>query len=455
MSKIDWTDKDSVKWFILLPSGHEGPYSLNQIAGHVQKKKLAGDVKIWAEGLEAPVTISQALSMKAEPVIEMEDILPPPVPEEEIPPIPLPEEEVTPEIPVPKTRSPFPAWAVGAGLTIVACVSAVIWYAGTKEQFNIHRMPKMSQEMKARIESENSFQGWGKKIFFKEYLPQDHSQIWLVTGSFQKCDIETTFTSIEEKLLSMKNDKVSFRSNGKLRGHVVELTSFDFMNGNRIVPGLYELDVRASNCSWDGFLPLVMNGFIQPEDEYQARTKVVLFSGGAEAFHENLQNLLKKKTDLKEREKTSAELFWEDLNQKLQTLEAISLQIEQHFLDFLDENPAEFKKNLKVMVDDYTKKFGSFLTSFVVDNEKYFNSLDSKGDSQKRNYELLVRLTAKKIGLDSMTYIEEFQGMKKTPTKKDLEKISGRIIKTYAVIKKDISEKLSQVSQDQAKSQRK
>jgi hypothetical protein len=46
---FEWTDKDSVKWFILMPGGHEGPYSLNKLITLCERKKISQEVKIWSE----------------------------------------------------------------------------------------------------------------------------------------------------------------------------------------------------------------------------------------------------------------------------------------------------------------------------------------------------------------------------------------------------------------------
>lgn len=458
LSNFDWTDKDSVKWFILLPTGHEGPYSLKILTQLMEQKKIAADVKIWAEGLQTPVTLGQAFKASAKaPVAETPDVLPP-LPKDEIPPIPVEEDfdspPATPVEPTPqikrKTISPF-AFIAGAVLLMIFFIVGNL--IKKYETFDIDRLPRMTLNLQQRILNENSFGGWNKKIFFKEYLPDDHTHIWLVTSSFQQCSVEATFHSIKDKMLSMKEENVIFKSKGTLDNHVVELSSFDFSAGNRIIPGLYELNVRAYNCEWNGFIPKLMNRFSGPDEEYLARTKVVLFSKGAAEFNTILDKLLKKKVEIETRELTQNELFWQDLQQKLETLQAVTLQIEQHLLDFLDEDPKSFKPNLKSMVDQYTRKFGAFLTSFVIENENYFKNLnrDASGAAQKRNYELIVKLASKKIGLESMKFIEEFQSLKKNPSKKDLASYSARVKKTFATIKTDISEKIIQVSEDRSK----
>ena len=423
MSNFEWTDKDSIKWFILMPGGHEGPYSLAKLIDLYEKKKISLDVKLWSEA-EQPQEL------------------------DELPPLPESEEVLPPELPVLKSEGLIKNWKIKIVSLLIFLSLSYVWIS-KKKDFSITRLPKMSIELYQKILKENSFESWDKKIFFREYLPLDHSHIWLVTTGHQKCDVEARFNSVGDKLLSYKDEKISFKSRGQLAGHIVEFSSFDFSQGNKIIPGLYEMDVKAENCHWDGFFPKLMNLFNSPEQEYIARTKVILFSKGPSEYNLAIDNLVRKKLALKEKAKNQEQLFWQDLTQKFQTLEAISLQIEQHLLDFLEKEPKNFKKNTKFMMETYSKKFGSFLTSFVVENDHYFKSLEDKGASKKRNYELLVRLTSKKIGFESMKLIEEFLAVKRSLTKKDLNNYSQKVRKKFTALKKEITEKLSQISQDQ------
>jgi hypothetical protein len=333
------------------------------------------------------------------------------------------------------------------GIVVGSLLSLYHLFFTRLEKIDIPRLPKMSLSTFERIKQENQFERWDRKIFFKEYLPDDNSSIWFVTASFQSCDVEASFRSIPNKLLSLEEESVSFRSSGHLSGHLLELSKFEFDKGRRIIPGLYEVDIRATQCHW-GSLPAKIKNFWRPvESNYFARTKVVLFSRGPLAFTNNLNQLLKKKEQKILREKSQNEAFWDDLQQKLETLLAVALQIEQHLLDHVGRGPGKFRRNLNSMVGVYTRKFGSFLTSFVIENGNDFRIV-SKGISQKRNYELLVRLSAKNIGLESMKFIEEFQRQKKDPPQEQLSNYGKRIRATFSLIKKDLTEKLSQVDKD-------
>lgn len=439
LSNFDWTDKDSVKWFILMPNGHVGPYSLKMLTKLYEQKKVDGNLKIWAEGLAVPVMMKNALNGPH----PQEDELPPPVPIE----IETESPNVSTKI---KTYKP---WLFISGAMIIMIFFGSNGFVGKYERFDIPRLSKMTLNMHQRILKEFSFDGWDKKIFFKEFLSDDHTHIWLVTSGFQHCSVEAQFQSIDDKMLSTKSEQVRFKSKSILSNHIVEFSTFEFLKGSKIIPGMYELDIRANQCQWDSFLAKLMNGYSGPEEEYVARTKVILFSKGPIEFNSVLDKLILKKAEIDLKLQSQNALFWQDLQQKLETLQAITLQIEQQVLDVLNNDPKTFKTNLKLMINQYTKQFGSFLTTFVIENENYFKNLNSEssGFAQRRNYEMIVKLTAKQIGFESMKYIEEFQAFKHNPTQKDLDKISDRVRKTYAQIKNDINGKLIQVSEDRLK----
>ncbi len=471
LPNLDRTDKDSIKWFILLPSGHEGPYSLNHLSRLRDKNKLSPLVRIWCEGLAEAMSLDNALKLAAErpaaEIVEPISVTPAAAPEPVI--VPAPANEFPPPVPDEASVEPIeepPSFiprdeavnsvtisrrAVAFVVVLGGIVVGTLFLAKGREEFALRRWPRMTPDLHERILRENHFDGWGKPIFFKEYVPRDHSQIWLVTSGFQACDIEAVFTSVPDRLLTLGDEKVSFVARGQLAGHVAELSEFDYRSGTKLIPGLYEMDVKATNCKWDGIMPRIMNLLKSPVHEYLARTKVILYSGGALAFHETLAKLLKKKEERIIKERGETALYWQDLQQKFETLEAITLQIEQHLLDFLEAPPGTHKARTKTMVDEYTRKYGAFLTSFVVDQEASKRYGQGVGAAQEANYALLIRMTAKQIGLESMKFIEEFLGTKSVPSPTQQAQFRDRVRKTYGLLKKDISQKLVQVSLDQAR----
>ncbi len=466
LSNFDWTDKNSVKWFIMHPTGHLGPYSLNALIHFLSKGQIQEDVNVWAEGLIDPISLRTAIDGKPEepgppgaipgPTAEEEFEIPPPLP-------PLPSDDEDPAFAPPpdltdgtpppeRTRNLYP-YVFGSVVTLVVVLFTFSEIISSREKIVIRRYPKMTPALHQQISKDLRFDGWDKKLFFKEYASPDLSHVWLVTAGFQRCELEAEFTSQPGKLLAMKDESISFKSRAKLEGHVAEFSRFDFTAGNKLRPGLYTMNLTASQCEWDGFVPKLANWLRSPDRSYRAKMNVILFSRGAKEFNQILSNLIRKKVDAEALNQNKEEAFWQDLQQKLQTLLAISMQIEQLFLDFVEDQNAS-PKALKPLVDTYTKRYGHSLTSFVVSNEAWFKEMDvssMKDPSRKRNYEIVIRMTTKNIGFEAMRIIEGLQGIKAQPGPVEVKKLSARVRQAFSELKKQINQKIIQISEDRSR----
>ncbi len=322
------------------------------------------------------------------------------------------------------------------------------------EEFVIRRYPRMTLELHRKIQKELHFDGFDKKLFFNEYASPDLTHIWLVATGFQRCDVEAVFRSVKDRLLTMGDEEVEMVSRGKLADHVVELNMFEFRKGSRIIPGLYEMDVKAIRCEWDGIVPRIRNLFSPPEREYEATMRVVLYPRGSEEFQEVLGQLIRKKDELRKETEGQEQLFWDDLQMKFQTLHAMAIQIEQHLLDFLDKGDRDFNQRLKLMIADYTKKYGNGLTEFVVSNEGYFDGLrdtELRSLLTKKDYEGLVRSSSKQVGMESMKVIEKLQKLKK-PKPAELKALRSEVLKNFERLKNNLTKTLLGVTEDRSKS---
>lgn len=444
----------------MLPSGHEGPYSLEELEKRLAAGKLRADVQVWREGLPVAISLRDVLleleapSVEEIPAEEPDDDLPPP-----LPPLPVEEENEMPEIPLfdqdeeraPKKSLPIPV-IVGSFFLLLVIFGLYQWIKDN-EEFTIRRYPRMTLELHKKIQKELHFDGFDKKIFFHEYASPDLTYIWLVTTGFQRCDVEATFRSVKDRLLTMGSEEVEMVSRGKLANHVAELSMFEFRKGSRIVPGLYEMDVKAIRCEWDGIVPRIRNLFSSVEKEYEATTRVVLYPRGSEEFQEVLGQLIRKKDELRKETEGQEQLFWDDLQMKFQTLHAMTIQIEQHLLDFLDKGERDFPQRLKVMIADYTRKYGKGLTEFVVSNEGYFDGLrdtELRTVLMKKDYEGLVRSSSKQVGMESMKIIEKLQKMKK-PKAAELKTLRSEVLKNFERLKNNLTKVLIGVTEDRTK----
>ncbi len=459
VSNFNWADKNSVRWFLILPTGHEGPYSQNDLENLFSSNKLGLDVKVWAEGLESPVPLKELFLKSMDEEEGIEDELPPPLPElpteeEEnqndfVPPS-LPETETQEERPIrPKRRLTF----LFPLLLVFLFAFGIREWIRSSEEVKIQRYPRMSMELHQRIQENVKFDRWDREIFFKEFTPPDLSQIWLVNAGFQHCQVEGSFNSISGKLLSSEEMGVAFTTKGELKNHVVVFDEFKFSQGSKIIPGMYEMSVKAYRCDWDGILPTLANRFRAPQKTYEAKTTVILYGEGPEAFQKVLAEVTQKKYEADLREKRIKDQFWDDLQQKLQTLLAISLQIEQTFVDFIDGNPATFSRRLEPMIQDYTTKFGQFLTNIVTANEEYFSKIkrsELRELALRKDYEEMVRLLAKDTGFISMRFIEDLQKTKK-PNKALLAQKKKALLQDFAKLKERINQRIIEVTEDRSK----
>jgi len=158
LSNFNWADKESIRWFILIPTGHEGPYSFNQLLS----KNIHSQTKIWAEGLPGPLTFTKAqdaLELAEMPQIPVEEFEPSSPPEELPPPIPkLEQGESTGKTQDIETFR----WKK----EVVVAFSLVILFLGyhffqSQKVVKIDRSSKMSPKLHKKIQEEMSFNGMG------------------------------------------------------------------------------------------------------------------------------------------------------------------------------------------------------------------------------------------------------------------------------------------------------
>jgi hypothetical protein len=156
LSNFNWTDKTSPRWFILLPTGHEGPYALGDIESRLKRLKISPLVKIWAEGLSTPLTLKEVLDLSQKSLEPTEippppssqentalDLAPPPIPEDALPPI-APSEEIIEEThEQPLKRAPKVNLFAAGIIVFILGFSLYQWLKG-QEVFSIKRYPKMS-----------------------------------------------------------------------------------------------------------------------------------------------------------------------------------------------------------------------------------------------------------------------------------------------------------------------
>ncbi|MFY7993570.1 MAG: hypothetical protein ACOVP4_09785 [Bacteriovoracaceae bacterium] len=455
MSNFNQTDKQVQEWFLLLPDGHEGPYSLEQLELKI-KEGLSPDCKVWKQGSEEARFLKDILlSSNDEGLPEIPEL--PPVPaDEELPPdLPL-EAQFVPEIQVElaTTKTSQNTIRIIVGVTLILGIFLGIKFLfSTPGEVGWSRPQKMPVETYRTLSSKLILNDWDQDLFFYEATAPDYSKFWLVTPQAYKCDIEAQFTAEESDILTLEEiKKISFKSKTKLVDHVAEFEQFEFEGWPKLVPGFYKMDLVAKNCEWSGLKSRLANFLKKPPTDITLSYRIGITAQKVEFLSIALKKLAEEKFRLEQRKKLAADQFWQDVQQKYQTLMAISLQIEQLFIDFLSQK-IPWKNSLKVTVDKYTRMYGALLTNFVVSNEEDFKKLrqsQTQHLSVKTGYESKIRAVAKGMGLKSMTFIESWQKLTPKAAEAARPQIKKEVTKTFSQIKKDIEQKIIDVTEEQA-----
>ncbi|MFA5582968.1 MAG: DUF4339 domain-containing protein [Bacteriovoracaceae bacterium] len=484
MKNFLWTDMSSEKWYVIYAEGHEGPYSLQYLESKIAEGLFNLQTKVWAEGLAVEMTLEAVLTLatppKRKPTPPTEDLPPlPPLPQdEEIKPVekkkdyrPInlnfdespeneqleeadsndEEEEEVLEI---KTR---PSRKLRGFILIlfvfILLGSAVFYYVQDRARdISIYRPQGMSLKVADKINENLEFQGWNAPLFFKEFIADDYNTLWLASSSFHKCEVSAHFKSQKDKLLSLSDEEVEFAGEGILKKHLTEFKKFNFVAGKKIVPGMYDMTIEARNCEWGSIVSRIMNFNKQPQATYSTTMTVILYPNGVQEFRDLLDRVVRKKLEKAIKEQNQIEMFWQGIQERLQTLLAVSLQIEQHFIDFIKKDARKFNSNLPPMIKQYTEQFGQFLTNFVVSSSESFKDVnlpEIKGISARRNYEKEIAESARMIGHSSMKIIEDFQKMR-NPRRVQLNDFEERVKKEFSEIKNKINQKIIQVSDDRS-----
>jgi hypothetical protein len=457
LSNFNQTDKQLQQWFLLLPDGHEGPYSIEQLEQKV-KEGLSLDCKIWKQDSSDSIILKDLLYPLPD-----EEIEPP-----ELPPLPLEdEEELLPDLPIeaeilsedkvsavsPKSKlSGYLLWGLLAVTLVISGFLGLKDVLGLPGNVSWSRPQKMGMDTYQALSEKVVLNDWDQKLFFYEATAPDYSRFWLVSPQFYNCDIEAQFTAEEEDLITITEKKISFRSKSKLIDHVAEFDKLEFDVGGKLIPGFYKMNLVATNCEWATMRSKISNLFRKAPAKVELTYRVGITSQGTEALSQALKKLAEDKIQYEKQKKLLADQFWQEVQQKYQTLLGTSLQIEQHFLDFVNSKD-DWKGSLRLMIDTYTRKFGSLLTSFVISNEEDFKKLRAKQVkdlSVKTAHEEKLRSTAKGMGHKSMTLIEEWQKLNPKTARSNRSKMKKKVTDTFSLIKKDIEQKLIDVTEEQA-----
>jgi hypothetical protein len=252
--------------------------------------------------------------------------------------------------------------------------------------------------------------------YFEVIQSKDLKNTWLVTNYDAPQKVKIKFTSLPNKTLG--NEEIAFYSTLKTKEAFSEIKTFLFEQGDRITPGIYELEIHLLERE-----QRLSNSKLKSFKIY--KTKTLLAASSKKAFKKELKAHLTKSSQKKNEE-------LEELKMNYQTLQGIVVGISD---DLKSSNSIkEFEKS-------YTNKYGRFFTDFVTNNQKKKNLLKQKplkNIDYIAHYNSLSSL-AQKIGLISVDLIND--------SKKDPKKAKMITVEKYQELFELFEQKVSNLDQ--------
>ncbi len=245
----------------------------------------------------------------------------------------------------------------------------------------------------------------------------DYRKIWLSDGSPQMCYYEASFHSDAQNNLG--GESISFQAQAPLLQHWAMFDRMNFTEGQKLMPGRYTLTVNRKDCAPQGLL----SWWEEAHPPLSLVFDVDIFHGSADELQARMDVVFKKKEAAEKQRAELSQQAWRDIGEKLRTLSAIASQVETGFNELLNRKLA-WKPRMTRVIDNYTMRFGGFLTNFTVKNDEDFSLLATQDFPEKveiMGRQPVINAHAKRIGFLSMGLIEKLQKLSAAPNRSDLQ----------------------------------
>lgn len=377
----DLPDAGEKVWFCIQEDAHVGPFSFTQLQNQCSPQQL-----VWAKGWPEPLT----LYILEEAYYQQQ-----------------PRVEVVQTVPLSKSAKPKWPWLVALG--VLAIGAGFIFYPRGLVRPKELALPAFRQAQDYfNTKTKNEPITWVG-------VRRDYARLWMVDRSAQSCVFEIQMLSSAENNLSGQPIALQAQSVSKM--HWVVIDSWSLARGQRLWPGYYNVKIARRSCRPEG----MRAWWEKPERPISKAFSFPL----AVNVTEMKNRLARMKSEKVAREKKLKETLmhgWRDIEEKCRTLAAITLQIEAGFQPLLNRE-IPWKARLKPVIDDYTLRFGGFLTNFVIKNDEDFVKIAALPMEEKNVLlarQPVVNEKARLIGFHSMKLIEFLQlGV---PARPELEK---------------------------------
>ncbi len=362
------------------------------------KGEINADGLVWARGWPAPLKLNAVLLAYRTPdQIEIRAEL-----------------VTKDEMIEPKKGSKKKSWRI----ILLSLVLFLGWWVNSHYKIKIELVRPADIRLERFRELKSIFDNSSEKIpLTQAAVSIDYSKIWLIDRSEQQCVFEGSFYSNNNQNLSGVD--IHFQVSGVSTQHWITFNRLNFIEGQKLIPGRYKMNIERKDCRSEGLLAF----WQAPDPNLKLELEVDLYSGDAQELGLRLSELAKKKRQESLKIASKNRQAWRDIEEKLRTLSAISLQIEQNFQELI-MSKISWSVRLKRVIDSYTLKFGGFLTNFVVQNDADFNVLATQDLPQKVDVmgrQSMINAFGKRIGFLSMSLIEKLQKDKVAPNRQALK----------------------------------
>lgn len=396
-------------WFIIKDGAHEGPYALSQLELKSNEGSLAADAPIWARGWPAPLPLNSVLiayqnNHQAMPVEEPNTL--------------VSESPVDVSLSGPVAAKKASDYQFRWRYILIGFVLLLGWWVSTQVKVQTELVRPADVTLKRFRELKSLFDRYHGPVPLPHVtIASDYSKIWLIDRSNQQCTFEGSFYSSAEQNLS--GGAIHFQVFGVSAQHWVMFERLNFIEGQKLIPGRYRMNVERRDCQPQGIDSL----WQKPDQNLRLAHEVDIYLGDPAELGQRLNELAQKKLQESKQSLLKNRQAWRDIEEKLRTLSAISLQIEQNFQELLNRK-YPWDARLKRVIDLYTVRFGGFLTNFMVQNDADFNLLAAQELPQKVDImgrQSMINTFGKRLGFISMSLIEKLQKDKAAPNRRDLQ----------------------------------
>jgi hypothetical protein len=234
-------------------------------------------------------------------------------------------------------------------------------------------------------------------------IAKDKSKIWVVTNNPYVGRVVLKMKSLKGKVLTSKD--IELTSSAVLKGKVAEFANFEFQKGQKIIDGYYEIEVLTPTKLE---IPMVAKLFPKKNRQFRFIDQKLISGMNTSEFDSVLSKFNNKKAK-------NDTVFWEELSQKYRTLMAITQQIKDSISNIFFLNPDNWESNVQEYEQTYLRKYGTYFTNFVVENEQAYESYEKRSFTNKveviSHYTRLSKI-AKEVGQQSATALMRLKNFK-------------------------------------------